>query len=116
MSSRLRSVVVIYVLSIMSMWGHGAIAQSVRNAPMIPGTDVQFLPDGQMTDKKIAVYGDLVGVSYSPVPASSCHRDIDVSKGIYKGVAIYKIRMLKEKRLVYSTFVPPCNSGKSSGD
>ena len=116
MSSRLWYVVVLCVFFIMSMWGHGAIAQLVRDAPMIPGTDVQFLPDGNMTDKKIAIYGDLVGVKYNPVPTSSCYRDIDILKGIYKGVAIYKIRMLNEKRLVYSTFIPPCTSGRSSGD
>ena len=113
MSSRLRYAVVVRVFFIMSMWGHGAIAQLVRDAPMIPGTDVQFLPDGRMTDRKIAVYADLAGVKYSAVPASSCYRNIEILKGNYKGVAIYKIRMLSEKRLVYSTFVPPCTSGKS---
>ncbi len=116
MSSRLWYTVVISVFFIMAMWGHGSIAQVVRDAPMIPGTDVQFLPDGQMTDKKITVYADLAGVKYSAVPASSCYRDIALLKGIYKGVTIYKIRMLSQKRLVYSTFVPPCASGKSSGD
>ena len=103
------------VFFIMSLWGHGSMAQPVRDAPMIPGTDVQFLPDGKMTDKKIAIYADLAGVNYSAVPPSSCHRDIDILRGIYRGVTIYKIRMLSEKRLVYSTFVPPCTSGKSSG-
>ncbi len=111
MISRRCFAVALGVFFIMSTSGHEIIAQSVRNAPMIPGTDVQFLPDGQMTDKKIAVFGDLVGVKFNAVPVASCYRNIELHKGIYKGVAIYKIRMLSEKRLVYSTFVPPCTSG-----
>ena len=116
MSSRLRYAAVSTVFFIMSLWGHGSMAQPARDAPKIPGTDVQFLPDGQMTNKKIAVYADLVGVNYSATPPSSCSRDIEILKGIYKGVTIYKIRMHREKRLVYSTYVPLCPSGKSSGN
>ncbi len=97
------------------MCGHGAIAQMAPGAPMIPGTDVQFLPGGQMTPRQIAIYGDLVSVTYSAGPARSCSNDIVVLQGVYKGVTIYKIRMISEKRLVYSTFVPPCAPGKSSG-
>jgi hypothetical protein len=109
---RLKYTVVLSIFLIMFMCGHGAIAQMVPGAPMIPGTDVQFLPGVQMTPKRIAVYGDLVNVEYRIIPVPSCYGDTVILQGTYKGVAIYKIRMISEKRLVYSTFVPPCGSGK----